>query len=486
MTFDKQCDIVNCQGDDYVKKKSKRELDSKEDLIQALQSYVDKYGRPKSADFNSANNLRNVNYYKKVLGVDSLKEVLELVGIKTSDQYDTMHYSPYKNMTNEELLQTMRDYNDNVKLPTTRAFTRKNGLPSGRMYIDRFGSFKRAILEAGIDIPRDKQWFFERESLDDEEIAKQIEIFTKSFMAVNNRLPTYQEIDNNKQIPSTSIILKRFESLEKLYEKIGVDIDYNNKTYKQELLKEYLTLTEKYDRVLTSRDLDKLSLRGESASASTYARHFGSIHNIQCESQYQPTWRFKDKTKEDLISDMQNVGLLKKRVPIQSDFDTSQDLAPASMYVSQFGSFYNALLESGFIKDEIYFKRFVTEGGVHCLSTYEYQFANMLEEKKIPFQSEPMYKKYVQNLEELYRFDYEIGVEGKIYLVEIFGITGRQDYTNRAEKKIAICKSNDIPLISFYPQDFINKDIELVYGKLMKLVSSTISNIEYNKEDNFE
>lgn len=68
--------------------------------------------------------------------------------------------------TDEELLEILKNYSK-IKFPTYRDFNSKNGLPSGRTYVDRFGSFQNAILKAGIEIPKERLRYFNREQLPD-------------------------------------------------------------------------------------------------------------------------------------------------------------------------------------------------------------------------------------------------------------------------------------------------------------------------------
>lgn len=192
-----------------------------------------------------------------------------------------MHYSNKKEMDNKELLQILKDYNKNIGFPTQRVFTAKNGLPSYSMYYDRFGSFKNAILLAGLKIPNERKRFFERESLKDSKIKKEIKKFTDVYITNEHKLPTYDIINNNKELPSTSVIVKRFGSLTNLFKILGYNLDYEKEIFKEKLLQEYKILAKKLNRTPTSRDLDKYSLKNKCCSASTYAYNFGSIYNIQ-------------------------------------------------------------------------------------------------------------------------------------------------------------------------------------------------------------
>lgn len=457
---------MRCQGDDYMKINS----NTKEELLDDLNKYIEDSGVPQDSDFRLSNGLRSVGYYKKILQVKTLREIVEMCDVELDKDYIQMHYSRSKNLTNDELLAIMRDYNDNIGFPTTRGFKPSEGYPSGRMYIDRFGSFKNAIEQSGIEIPNDRMWLFERESLSDDDIRSQIKTFVNGFMVEHNKLPTYKEVDECKSVPSTAVISRRFGSLGNLLEGIGFDTEHNEKAFKQNLLDEYIRLSDKYGRLLTSRDLDRMSLTGESHSASSYGYHFGNMYNIQKLSNFDPIDISRDMSDDDMTKLLIKISKEEKRIPLQSDLNTREGYPSVSAYSRRFGSFYNALIESGFDKADIFYKRYITEGGVHCLSTYEYQFANMLEDKCIDFKPETNYKDYIDGFEPKYRFDYEIIYENIMYVVEIFGITGREDYKDRMNVKIKTCKENDLPLICLYPDDFLGKTIDEIYDILIKKI----------------
>jgi hypothetical protein len=64
--------------------------------------------------------------------------------------------------TDEELLSILKQYSIEQEFPTQRKFKKSCGLPCSVTYFNRFGSFKNAILMAGIEIPEDRLRFFNR------------------------------------------------------------------------------------------------------------------------------------------------------------------------------------------------------------------------------------------------------------------------------------------------------------------------------------
>ena len=68
----------------------------------------------------------------------------------------------WKIHTDEQLLEILRKYNDEVGFPTQRKFKTSNGLPSSVTYFNRFGSFQNAILLSGIEIPESRKRYFNR------------------------------------------------------------------------------------------------------------------------------------------------------------------------------------------------------------------------------------------------------------------------------------------------------------------------------------
>ena len=128
-------------------------------------------------------------------------------------------------MTDEELLQILRDYNDNVGFPTQRKFLARNGLPSSVTYFNRFGSFSKAIELAGIEIPEGREKDFGRVKLSDDELLSDLKKFIEEILEVQLFLPTSEQIWECPYIQSNTTYFDRFGTLENAFKLIGYNKD---------------------------------------------------------------------------------------------------------------------------------------------------------------------------------------------------------------------------------------------------------------------
>lgn len=422
--------------------------------LKKLKEYAGKHGGLKAKDLIKDNGLRSITYYKRLFNVKTLKDIIKIAEINIPDEYQNAYFSKRRNITDEELLDELRRYYFENGVPTSRGLSPKNGFPSSNNYYKRFGSLKNAIELAEIEIPEKEQWLFDRCSLSDDEIKRQIKEYVESFISSGKKLPTRDEINSQKSLPSTAVITKRFGGLNNLYRELGYDENHNHEIYIQELVDNYHKIAKKINRTPTSRDLDKFSLLGECHSASAYARAFNSIHDLQINMGYEPTDIGRNKSEQELINDVLLLANKLGRVPMQRDFTNSNGVASVSLYNKKFDGFHNALRKAGFLESEIGYKTYRTSGGTICLSVYEYRVACLFESDKIPFKKEVRYDTVILDLDRHLRFDYVFKYENKTYYMEIFGMVGNKDYDIRVEEKLRMCQENNIPLISLYPDDF--------------------------------
>ena len=118
-----------------------------------------------------------------------------------------------------------------------------------------------------------------------------------------------------------------------------------------------------------------------------------------------------------------------------------------------FGSWLNALIQSGIIEGEtIKMKigtRCIAKDGHVCLSLGEKTIDDYLFINEICHDKEPRYP------EGNYKGDFLCGN----IIIEYFGLFGQSEYDKKTKEKINICKRHNIKLVEIYPQDlvFINK-----------------------------
>lgn len=387
-----------------------------------------------------------------------------------------------RKMTDEELLQILRDYNDNVGFPTQRKFLARNGLPSSVTYFNRFGSFSKAIELAGIEIPEERKKDFGRVKLSDDELLSDLKKFVEEILEVQLFLPTSEQIWDCPYIQSNTTYFDRFGTLENAFRLIGYNKDeFNNKRLEEDMLKKYKELYDILGRVPSSKDLNKYSLNNSYYySASSYVSHFGSISNtkILCGFRCKPpkflqARRELIKSEDEMLQDLRELYVELGRLPVQSDVDKKTNITATSRYISVFGSISNAFKLAGLKPNS---RVYITNKGNKCLSSLEYKFTKILENYNIPFQKEVYYSSVIPNFDRQYRFDYVIELNGNKYYIEIFGIIGNEKYEKRKNKKIQLCKDNNIPLLTFEYNDFWSNTNEKLYELLFEKISMLKNN----------
>jgi len=376
-----------------------------------------------------------------------------------------------KQYTDEELLNILRNYNDEVGFPTQRKFRISNGLPSYGTYHDRFGSFQNAILLSGIEIPEDRKRYFNRVEYDKEYLLKvfkeQVDISIKE----KGRLITDDEMDLNKNIPSASVYYKHFSTLDNLYSLIGIDRNkFNNDKLEEDMKRKYVELRDLLGRTPHSRDFDRYSKDNDYwYSCNAYTNHFGSVQNLQKIMGDEPYVLGKGMGKQEMLDRLMRLAEELGCQPTQKDVYYCDYTPGINKYKKEFGSLSNALYILGFKPND---KILISPKGNKALSGYEYRFLLMLEKYDIEFEKEVYYKDYIENFDRQYRFDFKIKIGGEEYFIEIFGIDGDEKYDARKVEKKKLCKDNNIKLIDLYGKDLLQTTdaiYEMLIGKINKL-----------------
>lgn len=374
-----------------------------------------------------------------------------------------------KNYTDEELLGILRRYNEEVEFPTQRKFKASYGLPSSVTYFNRFGSFQNAILLSGIEIPRDKQRYFNRVEYDKDYLLKVFKEQVNISIEERGLLLNDTEIDENINIPCASVYYKHFSTLDNLYSLIGIDRNkFNNDKLESDMKRKYIELRSILGRTPQSRDFDRYSKNNNYwYCCQAYLNHFGSIHKLQKIMGDMPTALGREFNKQDMLD-----GLLKLSndlgcQPTQKDIYYCGYIPSVSHYIKEFGSISNALYIAGFKPNN---KILTTPNGNKALSGYEYRFLLMIEKYNIKFKKEEYYKKYIKGLDCEYRFDFTIYIDDRRYFVEIFGIEGNDKYDKKISKKKQLCKNNNLKLIDLYGDDLL-KTTDEIYEMLIEKIN---------------
>lgn len=110
-----------------------------------------------------------------------------------------------------------------------------------------------------------------------------------------------------------------------------------------------------------------------------------------------------------------------------------------------------------------------------CKSGFEYRLSLVLRKYNIKYDRDYLYKYFIPNHIKNHSVDYKIYYNNKIIYLEIFGMCDSTfpncKYNETKEFKINICRDNNIPLITLYPDNF-----KLVNGEFEKHILNVLSN----------
>ena len=352
----------------------------------------------------------------------------------------------YNQYTKEEIIELAQNwFNEHGKL-VQRDLKHANGLPSSCQVTKHFGTLQNLLKEAGIQSTTNPN-LFNREQLSDEEMLENYKKFVEEHLKTHMFLPTNDDLDRCQSIQCTSVYISRFGSFNNVNKLIGYE-GYNNKVLEEDMIFKYKRACKEYGKVLSSREITKISKATNNYIYSTeaYLSHFGTLHNLQELCGFDKTIPGRGATREELIEKLQWLGDVLGRRPVESDLKLYKRMPSGNAYFKEFGSFRKALNEAGFEKQKIY----ETKNGTRCRSTYELKLAQVLESYNISFENEVLYKDVIPNFKRKYRFDFVVELNNRKYYIELFGIEGNELYVKRKQEKIQICEENNIPLIQLY------------------------------------
>lgn len=421
-----------------------------EDLFKVLNDFYKENNKiPSSLDFQ--NRMPCTSVFTRRFG--SWENVLKVAGI-----------NKIEHIKNELIKYLHKFYKEFGKVPTTRDLKNTNGYPTNYGYTKYFGSYKNALIEAELfelRIDKNKN-IFNRNPYSEEELL----IKLKYFIENKEKIPTCSDIANDQDMPHTSTYESRFGSLNNALLMLGIDPIYTFVEYDEnKLINSLKDLYKELGRTPTSRDINKCDY---CPADSTYINRFGSLYNAFDIAEIDYIKRSKFYTDEEIIFKWYEVKGKLDRIPLFQDIKKFSDRGVYDSINWRWGNYTNFLKSinelDGYEKYGIH--RYETENGTICFSYYEYEITQWLEGNNINHIKEYPYNKVIPNDNSLRRFDWYINKENIDYFIEMFGITGRDDYNLKANAKINDCKNSNINLISIYPEDFKSKTLDEIFSFL--------------------
>lgn len=446
---------------------------SDEQLIDILIGFYKRNNRiPKYADFKK----RKPNVSTFHLRFGSWTNALKKAGLIK----EKLRESDY---TNDELIAYLkRFYQENNRVPTTRDFKCNKHYPHPETYRNRFGNWKVALEKAELYQYRNDKYLFQRKTYTDEILLDKLDVFIQQFYTKHKKLPTSQDIVDNKCLPALSVYHRRFGSLIYCYEILGYDCgtakqhsETSNKG-NQQLLDELQNIINKYGKI-SCHNFSEYGLSG----FKTYLRRFNidSYYELLVLAGFENTYAQDIRT----ISDKEVVAIYQT---IKKDLGTMPTLKEIDAYTDnhnlpsithkiywRWGGYTSFLKDIGDHKDRK-FQVCYSEDGRQCFSRFEQIISNVLYSNEVFYEKDMPYKTFIRNFHREYTVDYYLP-QYNVY-IEVFGMVGVDDYDNRVTEKQMLFESNNLNLISIFPIDFQNNNYKMesfIRDKLKNIPKST-------------
>jgi len=300
---------------------------SKVELVNSLQAFYSINGRiPKQSECTNDNGLFGVNTYKNSLG--SWDEILAIV--KNTSIPSTI-------ITEEELIKSLQDYyKEYGKSPTVYDCSKCSYLKGKGTYTNRFGSFTRALMAAGLSANKRVS-----KVLTDEELLQTI----KDFYIEESRAPKHRDCKEHKYLASHTTYSRRFDTFTNAIDLAGVPQNKDNLVIshitEEELLETIKRFFKEYGRVPNVSDCKNTDYL---KSYTTYGNRLGTFKKA---IELANISNIKNSDRDLLVSNLKRFYKEHKRQPSQKEYETCAYLAGWGTYYDKLGSVHAALEEAG-------------------------------------------------------------------------------------------------------------------------------------------
>jgi len=374
--------------------------------------------------------------------------------------------------TKEEMINRLKlYYKETGEIPTYNTIKNKEYMPSYHTYLNKFGDFKTALIEADLYKYVKNKKNLEKRYYTDEVLLNLL----KNYIEINNIIPSTREIDSDFNMPCFRTYEDRFGSYFTVLDKIGYLDQYiiDNPALKnwsnEEMLNNIYVLYLELGRRPVYVDVDICKYTPYS---HIYFNRFGNLRNALNLANVPYQKRKSEMSDEEIIEYWYNLKDELGRIPTIKDLK-NDDLHLVDMfYIKDYYRPWNTYTDFLIAIDEFKnlnntkYRIYFTKNGVKCLSYDEYIITSWLENNNICFQKEIYYKDILPNENTNRRIDWIIFNNNKIHYIEYFGMMNNEKYKQRALKKIEDFKKNNMELIEIYPGDMKIKSLEEIFSFL--------------------
>ena len=236
-------------------------------------------------------------------------------------------------LSKEKIIEQLREHylkNPNISI---ESFKKDKSACSPTTVRNKFGSWTNALIEAGIYIR-------EEEKLSEEKIVKQLKQHYLKNLSI-----TVRSFNDDKEVCSSTTVIRMFGSWEKALILAGI--------YEEKLLKEKMKIIEQLKKhYLKNLSITQKSFEADKSvcSYNTVKNKFGSWNNALLEA------GIKEKelkpSKAEIIEDIKK-HFLKNFNITQKSFSADKSVCSTSTVIRRFGSWSKALREAGIISLKI-------------------------------------------------------------------------------------------------------------------------------------
>jgi hypothetical protein len=249
-------------------------------------------------------------------------------------------------ITDDELIKLLKDYCNTSGIPRL-VDLKKCGLPSSKMYTDRFGNYQKALTLAEVDLSNNRK-FTKFRSVSDEVMLTVLKQYS-----INVKFPNSRDFRNNDELPAHQSYLNRFGSFRNALSLAGVVVPkdkewlYTRTEYKKDELLyalDYFTKEKLKSDIYLINNTDLKNGNFNMACESVYTKNFGGIKEAYLCLDINYDEFNKKATEKDMIEQYlllaENLG----HTPNSREIDEASALGncySTKPYIEHFGNLIN-------------------------------------------------------------------------------------------------------------------------------------------------
>ncbi|MFA7030583.1 MAG: hypothetical protein WC179_09930 [Candidatus Cloacimonadaceae bacterium] len=296
-------------------------------LISELHRFKKEFGRvPTQKDMCSKNGYISSTTYANYFGNWNAALIAAGMGVNNYIGYT-------REFLISELHRFVKQYEKN---PTLETFGADKSYPSSTVYARYFGTWNKALIEAGLEVNNFTEYTPE---LLISELYR--------FIEENDRIPTFNDMCGNNGYPHATTYSSYFGSWTNAVKVAGIDKKDFMKTH---LISELHRFVDNEGHIPSAPEMKR---EWGYPAKNTYARYFGTWNQALVEAElelHRPTY-----TEDDLLDILIDYYDTYNKTPVSSDF-TGENGYPSSVtYSEKFGSWNNALKLAGLDINQIYY-----------------------------------------------------------------------------------------------------------------------------------